>query len=61
MPHANIYIFQDKPMRTRIVIDDELMKLAFKVTGLKTDGEIVEVGINTLMQLKQQAERQGLL
>jgi Arc/MetJ family transcription regulator len=41
-------------MRTNIVIDDELMKLALKATGLKTKREAVELGLRTLVQLKQQ-------
>lgn len=43
-------------MRTNIVIDDELMNSALRVTGLKTKREAVELGLRTLLQLRQQAE-----
>ena len=41
-------------MRTNIVINDELMKQVLKVTGLKTKREAVELGLKTLLKLKQQ-------
>ena len=43
-------------MRTNIVIDDTLMRNALKATGLKTKREAVELGLQTLVQLKQQAD-----
>ena len=43
-------------MRTNIVIDDELMNEALKATGLKTKKEAVELGLRTLIRLRQQAE-----
>ncbi|MBK8525131.1 MAG: type II toxin-antitoxin system VapB family antitoxin [Betaproteobacteria bacterium] len=43
-------------MRTNIVIDDALMDNALKVTGLKTKREAVELGLRTLLQLRQQAQ-----
>jgi Arc/MetJ family transcription regulator len=43
-------------MRTNIVIDDALMKEALKATGLKTKREAVELGLRTLIRLKQQEE-----
>ncbi len=43
-------------MRTNIVIDDELMSDALKVTGVKTKKEAVELGLKMLIQLKKQAE-----
>lgn len=43
-------------MRTNIVIDDELMKDALKATGLKTKREAVELGLRTLLKLRQQEE-----
>jgi Arc/MetJ family transcription regulator len=42
-------------MRTNIVIDDDLMNEALKATGLKTKKEAVELGLKTLIRLKQQA------
>lgn len=41
-------------MRTNIVIDDKLMEDAIKATGLKTKREAVELGLKTLIQLKEQ-------
>jgi Arc/MetJ family transcription regulator len=41
-------------MRTNIVIDDELMDEALRVTGVKTKKELVELGLKTLIRLKQQ-------
>jgi len=41
-------------MRTNIVIDDELMANALKLTGLRTKREAVELGLKTLIKLKKQ-------
>jgi Arc/MetJ family transcription regulator len=41
-------------MRTNIVIDDQLMEDALRLTGLKTKREAVELGLRTLLRLKQQ-------
>ena len=43
-------------MRTSIVIDDELMNSTLQATGLKTKREVVELGLRTLLQLRQQEE-----
>jgi Arc/MetJ family transcription regulator len=43
-------------MRTNIVIDDKLMRDALKATGLKTKREAVELGLRTLLRLREQAE-----
>lgn len=43
-------------MRTNIVIDDQLMNDTLQATGLKTKKEAVELGLKTLLRLKQQAE-----
>jgi Arc/MetJ family transcription regulator len=43
-------------MRTNIVIDDKLMKDTLRVTGLKTKREAVELGLRTLLRLRQQEE-----
>ena len=45
----------EAPMRTNIVIDDDLMDEAMKATGLKTKREAVELGLKTLIRLKKQA------
>lgn len=41
-------------MRTNIVIDDELMDEAIKLTGAKTKKEAVELGLRTLVRIKRQ-------
>lgn len=41
-------------MRTTIVIDDELMREALRVSGLKTKREVVEEGLRTLVRLGRQ-------
>jgi Arc/MetJ family transcription regulator len=43
-------------MRTNIVINDELMRVTLRVTGLKTKRETVEEGLRTLVRLRKQAE-----
>ncbi|MEA3161848.1 MAG: hypothetical protein QOD95_3396 [Gammaproteobacteria bacterium] len=41
-------------MRTNIVIDDQLMKETLRLTGLKTKREAVDLGLRTLLRLRQQ-------
>ena len=43
-------------MRTNIVIDDQLMADSLRATGLRTKREVVELGLKTLLRLRQQAE-----
>ena len=43
-------------MRTNIVIDDKLMADALRLTGLKTKREAVELGLRTLLRLRQQEQ-----
>ncbi len=43
-------------MRTNIVIDDTLMNETLRATGLKTKREAVELGLRTLLRLRQQEE-----
>lgn len=43
-------------MRTNIVIDEELMKRVLKLTGLRTKREAVDLGLRTVMRLRQQQE-----
>ncbi|MGH6640438.1 MAG: type II toxin-antitoxin system VapB family antitoxin [Polaromonas sp.] len=43
-------------MRTNIVIDDKLMNDALRMTGLKTKREAVDLGLRTLLRLRQQGE-----
>ena len=42
-------------MRTNIVIDDDLMDRAMRATGAKTKRETVELGLTSLIRLKEQA------
>ncbi len=42
-------------MRTNIDIDDQLMADALAATGAKTEREVVEEGLRSLLQLKRQA------
>ncbi|MDR8393982.1 type II toxin-antitoxin system VapB family antitoxin [Aliifodinibius sp. S!AR15-10] len=41
-------------MRTNVVIDDDLMDEALKVSGLKTKKDAVEEGLKLLVQRKKQ-------
>lgn len=46
-------------MRTNIIIDDTLMNETLRLTGLKTKREAVELGLQTLLRLRQQEEIRG--
>ena len=46
-------------MRTNVVIDDELMESALKVSGLKTKKEVIEEGLKLLVQVKGQKKVKG--
>lgn len=43
-------------MRTNIVLDDQLIERAQKLTGIKTKRELVNEALRTLIQLHEQAE-----
>jgi len=47
-------------MRTNIEIDDELIRNALRVSGLKTKRAAVEEGLRLLIRLKGQAEVRSL-
>jgi len=47
-------------MRTNIVIDDTLIRDTLRATGLKTKREAVELGLRTLLRLRQQEELRSL-
>ena len=47
-------------MRTNIVIDDQLMNDALKITCLKTKKEAVEEGLKALIKLRKQADIRAL-
>lgn len=41
-------------MRTNVVIDDELMKNALKLSGLKTKKSVIEAGLKLLLKTHRQ-------
>ena len=43
-------------MRTNVVLDDDLIKSALKVSGLKTKKDAIEEGLKLLVELKSQKE-----
>jgi Arc/MetJ family transcription regulator len=43
-------------MRTNIEIDDELIREALRVSGLKTKRAVVEAGLRMLLRLKRQQD-----
>ena len=43
-------------MRTNIVIDDKLMRDTLRATGAKSKREVVELGLRTLLRLRQQED-----
>jgi Arc/MetJ family transcription regulator len=47
-------------MRTNIVIDDQLMDEALKVSGLKTKKEAVEAGLRALIKQRKQESIRAL-
>lgn len=47
-------------MRTNIIIDDNLMSLALKTSGLKTKKAVVEEALKLLVLFKQQAKLKTL-
>lgn len=55
-----LHIILEIKMRTNIVIDDKLMELALKSTGLKTKREVVEEGLKALISIRKQAKLKSL-
>lgn len=49
----------EQSVRTNIVIDDELIADAMRVTGAKSKREVVELGLKSLVRLKQQEAIRG--
>ena len=43
-------------MRTNVVIDDDLMDEALKVSGLKSKRQVIEEGLRLLVRTRGQAE-----
>ena len=46
-------------MRTNVVINDDLMDSALKVSGIKTKKEAIEEGLRLLVQMKNQEKIKG--
>ena len=42
-------------MRTNIVIDDDLMKRAMELSGLKTKRAVIETALRKLIQIEEQS------
>jgi len=55
--HAGLLIYTDDvDMRTNIVLDDNLIERAQKLTGIKTKREVVQEALRALILLHEQAE-----
>jgi Arc/MetJ family transcription regulator len=50
------YTFLERLMRTNIVLDDELVDRAQKLTGIKTKREVVQEALRVLILLNEQKE-----
>lgn len=48
------------PMRTNIVINDELMNEALALSKIKTKKAVVETGLKLLVQIKKQEQLKSL-
>ena len=46
-------------MRTNVVINDDLMESALKVSGLRTKKDAIEEGLKLLVQVQRQKEIRG--
>jgi Arc/MetJ family transcription regulator len=46
-------------MRTNVVLDDDLMEAALKVSGLRTKKDAIQEGLKLLIQVKGQKEIRG--
>lgn len=42
-------------MRTNVVIDDELMESALRLSGLRTKREVIETGLKLVVRFSRQA------
>ncbi len=43
-------------MRTNVVIDDDLMKSALKLSGLRTKKDAIDIGLKLLVEFNRQAK-----
>ena len=46
-------------MRTNVVIDDRLMEIALKLSGLPTKKAVIEAGLKLLVKFNRQAKIKG--
>jgi Arc/MetJ family transcription regulator len=53
------YTHRRQEMRTNVVVDDDLMKSALKVSGLKTKKDAIEEGLKLLVQVRGRKEIKG--
>lgn len=58
--YKHTHRYRKEAMRTNIVIDDKLMELALKITGLTTKKEVVEEGLKALIKIRSQAKLKSL-
>jgi Arc/MetJ family transcription regulator len=47
-------------MRTNIILDDDLMRKAQKLTGIRTKKEVIHEALLTLVRLQEQAQVRSL-
>ncbi len=47
-------------MRTNVVIDEDLMAAALRVSGIRTKKQAIEEGLRLLVQIKNQEKIKGL-
>jgi Arc/MetJ family transcription regulator len=50
------YTHREAGMRTNIVLDEDLIERAQKLTGIKTKRAVVQEALRTLILLREQAE-----
>jgi Arc/MetJ family transcription regulator len=53
------YTHRRQGMRTNVVVNDDLMKSALKVSGLKTKKDAIEEGLKLLVQVRGRKEIKG--
>jgi Arc/MetJ family transcription regulator len=53
------YTHGRQEMRTNVVVNDDLMKSALKVSGLKTKKDAIEEGLKLLVQVRGRKEIKG--
>ena len=47
-------------MRTNVVLDDDLVKRAQQLTGIRTKRELIDAALRTLVRLQEQSSARGL-